>query len=186
MKRVVQHFERVDPVLASVITSVAPLAPGSDYFSDLCEIVIQQQLSEKAGETLWRRFLALFRKLTPHAVLRTPDEKIRSAGISWHKVSYIKNLATYGDFAKLRDLPDEDVLRQLTNIKGIGPWSAEMFLMFSLAREDVFSYGDLGLRRAIQKLYNFKREPTRRQMERIVARWAPYRTYAAKILWGTL
>ena len=88
--------------------------------------------------------------------------------------------------AKLPDMSNEDIIDELTKVKGIGPWTAEMFLMFSLGREDVFSYGDLGLRNAIKRLYKFRRDPTRKQMEKIVNTWAPYRTWAARILWRSL
>jgi len=86
----------------------------------------------------------------------------------------------------LDELDNGAVVEELTKVKGIGPWTAEMFLMFSLAREDVFSYGDLGLRKAIQKLYKLKKEPTNKQMEQITKKWSPYRTYASRILWKSL
>ncbi len=186
MKHIIKHFKKVDPILAAAVKTLDPIVPSNDYFSDLCEIVIQQQLSEKAGETIWHRFLKLFERLTPANVLATPDVNIRAAGISWSKITYLKNLAKHGGLEALRDMGDAEVIRELTKIKGIGPWSAEMFLMFSLGREDVFSYGDLGLRRAIQKLYKFKKEPTIKQMGKIVRKWSPYRTYGARILWKML
>lgn len=189
MKHIVRFFQKADPRLASVTVKIEPLTPGTDYFSDLCEAIVQQQLSEKAGDTIWNRFLKLFPRLTPARVLATPDKKIRAAGISWSKVSYLKNLAkhtTQFDLQRLRDMTDAEVIAELTKVKGIGPWTAEMFLMFTLAREDVFSYGDLGLRNAIKKLYKFKHEPTRKQMEKISSKWSPYRTYAARILWASL
>ncbi len=183
MKHIIEHFRKVDLVLAAAARTLDPIVPSNDYFSDLCEIIIQQQLSEKAGETIWHRFLKLFPRLTPAKVLATPDATIRAAGISWSKITYLKNLAKHGDLRRVRDMSDEQVIRELTKIQGIGPWSAEMFLMFSLGREDVFSYGDLGLRRGLQKLYKFKKEPTIKQMEKIVRKWSPYRTYGARILW---
>ena len=120
-----------------------------------------------------------------------PDEKIRSTGPSWSKVSYIKNIARAVvsgnlDLQKINEKSDEDVIVELTKIKGIGRWTAEMFLMFTLGREDIFSYGDLGLRKGIMKLYGYKKEPTVKQMEKLTNRWKPYRTYAARILWRSL
>jgi DNA-3-methyladenine glycosylase II len=169
------------------------LVVSEDPFVDLVHSIIDQQLSEKAGRTIFERFLALFPKgmVTPDAVLALEDQTIRDVGVSWSKVSYIKAIAQAVrsksvDFASIATLGDEDVIASLTTIKGVGRWTAEMFLMFSLGREDIFSYGDLGLRRAIQRLYGFRKEPTRRQMEKIVRRWSPYRTYAARILWRTL
>ena len=87
---------------------------------------------------------------------------------------------------KINEKSDEDVIVELTKIKGIGRWTAEMFLMFTLGREDIFSYGDLGLRKGIMKLYGYKKEPTEQQMEKLATRWKPYRTYAARILWRSL
>ena len=190
MKHVVTHL-RKDPVLAKALDRVTltKLVPHTDYFSDLCETIINQQLSEKAGATIWKRFIALFPKFSPDKVLAMADKKIRASGISWSKISYIKNIARYSqsvDLRLLRNMENELVISELTKIKGIGQWTAEMFLMFSLGREDIFSYGDLGLKRAIQKLYAFKKEPTQKQMEKIVVKWSPYRTYACRILWMSL
>jgi DNA-3-methyladenine glycosylase II len=194
-KRVRDHFRKVDPILHSVIADIPPVTipKRTDYFIVLCESIINQQLSEKAGDTIWNRFLSLFpnKKVTPEKVLALPDEKIRSVGTSWSKISYLKNLATHVrqktlHLHTLQRMSNADVIEELTKVKGIGPWTAEMFLMFSLGREDVFSYGDLGLRNAIKRVYKFKRDPTRTQLEKIVNRWAPYRTWAARILWRSL
>jgi len=189
MKHVVAHFKKVDPILASLRVDVEPIVPGNNYFAALCESIVSQQLSVKAGDTIWKRFVTLAVTVTPKNVLKLPDKKIRAAGISWSKISYLKNLGRHAkqfDLQQLSDMKNEDVIRELTKVKGIGPWTAEMFLMFTLGREDIFSYGDLGLRNAIKKLYKFKKDPTRKQMEKIVIKWAPYRTYAARILWKSL
>ncbi len=194
-KYVVSHFKRVDPVLHRVLTKMPPFTVTSarDPFSDLIESVICQQLSEKAGATICGRLKALFPrgKITAKSLLAMPDKRIREVGPSWSKVSYIKNIARAVnsgnlDLIRLDRLSDEEVIEELVIIKGIGRWTAEMFLMFSLGREDVFSYGDLGLRRAIQKLYTFRKEPTTKQMEKLANRWKPYRTWAARILWQSL
>jgi len=193
--RVRDHFRKVDPILYSVIAEMPPviIPKRTDYFVVLCESIINQQLSGKAGDTIWKRFLALFpkEKVTPERVVALPDAKIRSVGTSRAKISYLKNLAAHVlhntiHLDALQDMSDENVIHELTNVKGIGPWTAEMFLMFSLGRGDVFSYGDVGLRNAIKRLYKFKRDPTRKQLEKIVNRWAPYRTWAARILWRSL
>ena len=107
------------------------------------------------------------------------------------KVKYIKDLAQKTldktlDLSKLTNMTDGDVLTELTKVKGIGPWTAEMFLMFTLGREDVFSHGDLGLKNAIKKLYGFKKDPSKKQVEKIVNKWSPYRTFACRILWKSL
>ena len=95
MEHVIKHFRKVDPVLASAASSLEPITPGRNYFSDLCEAIIQQQLSTKAGDTLWARFLRLFLRLTPDSLLGISDGKIRAAGISWSKVGYLKNAARF-------------------------------------------------------------------------------------------
>ncbi len=198
-KKIVDHFQNVDPrlhaVLVLLIGKTDRLTPTSadDYFTHLCEAIVSQQLSEKAGTTIWNRFVALFPKgkITPEQVLAMPDDSIRAVGPSRSKISYLKNLAqSVSDkqllLQKLPDMENEEVIAELTKIKGIGPWTAEMFLMFALGREDVFSFGDLGLRNGIKKIYNMKKDPTRKQMEKITKKWAPYRTYASRILWGSL
>jgi len=198
-KKIIDHFYAVDPLLAAVLRKLAGvtdrLTPtvATDYFVDLCEAIISQQLSEKAGATIWNRFVGLFPQynVTPKRVLALPDEKIRGVGPSWSKISYLKNLASKVadkelDLEALKVMGNEEVISELTKVKGIGPWTAEMFLMFALGRPDVFSFGDLGLRNAIKKLYAMKKDPTRKQMEKITEKWIPYRTYACRILWRSL
>jgi len=190
-----KHFQSVDPILASVIPHIASITieQSNDYFPDLVEAIINQQLSDKAAATIFGRFKTLFPKgkITPEKLLRIKDGHIRTVGTSWSKITYMKNIARAWldgtiTFDKHTTMTDEAIIQQLTKVKGVGAWTAEMFLMFTLGREDVFSYGDLGLRRAIQKLYKFKKEPTVKQMEKIVIKWKPYRTYAARILWKSL
>ncbi|OGK12135.1 hypothetical protein A3B40_04970 [Candidatus Roizmanbacteria bacterium RIFCSPLOWO2_01_FULL_37_16] len=194
-KNVNEHFRKVDPILYAVIEKVGVFGPkvSDDHFSELCEIIINQQLSDKAAATIFGRFRKLFpqEKITPQALLKLAAEKIRSCGTSNAKVSFLKDLAAKVLPEELRldqlnKLSDDLIIKKLTKVKGIGPWSAEMFLMFSLGRDDVFSHGDLGLRNAIKKLYKFKKEPTKKQIEKIVEKWKPYRTYACRILWKSL
>lgn len=197
-KKILAHFRRVDPILFSVLQQISDtshLIPtkSTDYFSDLVETIICQQLSDRAGATIFGRFQKLFAhgKVTPERVLQLSDEKIRSVGTSRSKISFIKHLAQHVvdgtiQLKKLKNLSDEEVIATLTKLKGIGPWTAEMFLMFTLGREDVFSYGDLGLRNAMKKLYGLKKDPTKKQMEAITPKWSPYRTYACRILWKSL
>lgn len=195
-QKIYHHFKKADPVLYGVlekIDSIKPLTKSENYFSDLCETIINQQLSGKAGETIFQRFKKLFSKdlINPQELCKLSAEKIRKVGTSASKVKYLKNLAEKIqskeiDLDNLAGKDDITVKNSLMKIKGIGPWTAEMFLMFSLAREDIFSSGDLGLRRAIQKLYKFKKEPTIKQIEKLSKHWRPYRTYAARILWTSL
>ncbi len=195
MQKIINHFKKVDSVLFSAIKNFEfPISHrGSNYFADLCEIIIQQQLSEKAGDTIFGRFKKLFPlgKISPENLVKLKDDEIRMCGTSNMKVKYLKNLARQlikKEFIwdRLEELDDEEIITELTKIKGVGRWSADMFLMFSLGREDVFSYGDLGLRRAIQKLYKLKKEPSMKQAEKIAIKWRPYRTYACRILWRSL
>lgn len=194
--KIKDHFRKNDPTLYAVTGKIKPLVELSlskDYISDLCGAIINQQLSEKASATIFSRFKKLFPKgkITAKYLLSVSDEKIRSVGSSWGKVSYLKNLARKVfekelQLDQLDELDNGAVIKKLTTVKGIGPWTAEMFLMFSLGREDIFSYGDLGLQKAIQKLYKLKAKPTKGQMEKLAKRWIPYRTYAARILWRSL
>ncbi len=190
-----KHFSSVDPILARHFYLIADmtLSVSTNPFVDLVESITSQQLSVKAGDTIFRRFKKLFPngRISAKAILALSDQQIRDVGVSWSKVKYIKAIAEAVQskkvmFARLPALSDEEVIAALTTIHGVGRWTAEMFLMFALGREDIFSYGDLGLRRGIQKLYGFKNEPTLKQMEKIVKKWAPYRTYAARILWRSL
>lgn len=198
-KAIIDHFQRVDPILHGILLKLTGkterLTPTStiDYFSDLCEAIINQQLSEKAGSTIFNRFLDLLpkRKATPKFVLAIDEKKLRGVGMSWSKVRFIRSLAESFqkktiDFVDLQTKMDDEVIQTLTELHGIGPWTAEMFLMFSLGRPDVFPTRDVGLRRAIQKLYKLKKSPTIRQMERLSKKWSPYRTYACRILWRSL
>lgn len=192
---VAKHFSSVDPVLARHTHLIADIAltASKNPFVDLVESIIGQQLSVKAGDTIFRRFKKLFPggRITAKAIVTLTDQQIRDTGVSWSKVRYIKSIAEAvlsGSvvFSELSALSDEEVIAKLTTIRGVGRWTAEMFLMFALGRSDIFSYGDLGLRRGIQKIYKLKREPTIKQMEKITSLWKPYRTYGARILWGYL
>lgn len=169
------------------------VATAPDPFYSLLELIISQQLSVKAADTIVQRFVDVFAEdgITPEKVLQIPLEQLRSLGISWSKAQYLKNIAEAViagslKFEMLPALSDEEVITVLTAIKGIGRWTAEMFLMFTLGRPDVMSYGDVGLQNAIQRLYGFKEKPTQAEMEIISNQWKPYRTYACKLLWKSL
>lgn len=196
-KKFITHFQSVDPILYSLFKKFPSLEIQSElpknYFRKLCGEIIGQQLSGRVADVIYARFEKLFprKRVMPTGVLKLSEEKLRATGMSWSKTRFIRDLAQkvlakLVQLDKLDQLPDDAVIRELTRVKGIGPWTAEMFLMFTLSREDVFSYGDLGLRKAIKKLYGFKKDPTVKQMERIVNKWKPYRTFAARILWKSL
>ncbi len=164
-----------------------------DYFKYLCSAIISQQLSGKAASTIIGRFEKLFpkNKVTAEKLVKIPDKKLRGVGMSWSKASFVKDLAkkTFKKeiaYAKLDNMSDEDVIKELVEVKGIGPWTAEMFLMFALGREDVFSHADLGLRNGMKRVYNLKDAPDVKKAEKITAKWKPYRSYGSFALWSSL
>lgn len=170
-----KHFKNVDQILYSVALNIelSEIIPSKNYFEALCESIVSQQLSIKAADTIWSRVQPKINN-----VLNIPDQQLRDCGLSWAKIKYIKDLASKNlDFSKIDTMTDQEVIAHLTQVKGIGPWTAEMFLIFTLGRPDVFSQGDLGLRNAIKKLY--KRKPN-------VKKWSPFKSYASRILWKSL
>lgn len=197
MKQAIQHLSKVDPKFARLIEATK-LEPQKklrrSHLESLVESIVSQQLSVKAADTIYSRFLSIFpnKKFPkPEVILKTKDSKLRSTGLSFQKISYIKDvcgkvLAKEVKLNRLNYMSDEEVITELTKIKGIGRWTAEMFLMFSLMRPDVFSHGDLGLRNAIMKLYKLKTPPTEKQLERITKKWSPHRTTASRYLWRSL
>jgi len=195
LKKANSYLSRKDPVLKEIISKIDLKIEKKEvnYFLSLVESIVSQQLSVKAADTIYARFVILFDKgiITPQNVLAKDKEQMRSVGISYQKISYIKDLAekvieSKEIFEKIDQLSDEDVIVELTKVKGIGRWTAEMFLMFTLNRPDVFSHGDLGLRNAIQKLYNLDNRPTVEEAEEISSIWSPYRTIACRYLWKSL
>lgn len=196
--KVLNHFKKSDPLLYQLIQNLdgkmqtLQNRKGDNYFLDLVDSIISQQLSGKVANVIFERFINLFpaKKVTPQAVLKLRDDKIRKVGISYSKINYIKDLAQNVDSGKLnlKSLSlkkDEEILAELTKVKGIGKWTAEMFLIFTLKREDVFSHGDLGLNNAIKKIYklkNYKKD----SVEKIVEKWSPYKSYASRVLWKSL
>jgi len=194
--RIKNHFKKFDAALFKAskgsgnLKEIKPISP-KNYFSQLCREIIGQQLSGKVAKIFLKRFKDLFPKkhITPKFLSKFSDEKLRSIGISWAKVKYLKDLAYKVEnkeiaLAGLQKFEDEKVVEELVKVKGIGNWTAEMFLMFSLGREDVFSHGDLGLRKAIEKIYNLKNS-TKSSIEQLSQRWRPYRTWACRILWAS-
>ncbi|MDE2038268.1 MAG: DNA-3-methyladenine glycosylase 2 family protein [Patescibacteria group bacterium] len=190
------HFKKADPILyeAARRHRIDDIVPSRDLFGDLVFAIVNQQLSSKAAMTIYARLegklkgKAGAKRISPDAILKLPLRSLRSAGLSGAKAAALKSLAAAAatgalDLAVLRAHPDDMVIEILTSVKGIGPWTAEMILMHSLGREDVFSKGDLGLRKGIMRLYGLKAMPSDRVMDRLAARWSPYRTYAAKVIW---
>jgi len=179
---------------------------GPPEFHSLAEAIVYQQLNGKAAETIFRRFAARAGEpLTPEGIVKLSDEQMRGAGLSKQKSAYLKDLAAKTssgllDFARLPQLPDVEVVEHLTQVKGIGVWTAQLFLMFSLKRENVLPTGDYGVRMAIYKHYLDVRHvkaakkvrkrkiklPTPEQMEKIAKCWEPYRSVACWYLWRSM
>jgi DNA-3-methyladenine glycosylase II len=189
----IAHLRAADPVLGDLMVRCGPctLEPGdADPFVTLYRAIISQQLSGRAASTITERLEALFDTgvLTPEGILATPDETLRSLGLSRQKQASLKDLASKTNdgslqLAVLSTLSDDEVTRQLTQVRGIGVWTAEMFLIFFLGRLDVFPVGDLGIRKAIQRVYGYKKMPAVSTMHRHARKWAPYRTIATWYLW---
>jgi DNA-3-methyladenine glycosylase II len=190
------HLQQADPVLAQIMARCGPytLQPrGLEPFMMLCRSIVYQQLSGKAAGTIMTRFLGLYEPhaLTPEGLLRTTDDILRGIGLSRQKIAYLKDLATkvQDGALQLALLPmhsDAAVLHQLMGVKGIGRWTAEMFLIFALGRLDVFPVDDLGIRKAMQRAYGYKRLPAPVTMHRHARKWIPYRTIATWYLWRSL
>jgi DNA-3-methyladenine glycosylase II len=188
---------RRDPILAPVIRKHKDRtlvdAPPIDPFSSLVRTITSQQLSTKAAATIHRRILELMPGgvATPQAVMSVQDEQLRQAGLSRQKVAYLRDLALKAESGELplhslHELTDEEVIEAITKVKGLGRWSAEMFLMFRLLRPDVLPLGDLGIITAIQRLYGLRKKPKPERMIKIGEAWRPYRTVACWYLWRSL
>jgi DNA-3-methyladenine glycosylase II len=188
---------RRDPVLAALIRQYGPCRLGDalrvDHFSALVRAIIFQQLSTKAASTIHGRLLALLRdgQVSPEAVAAISEQQFRAAGISRQKVLYLRDLcAKISSGAVQLDaveaLDDEDVIAALTTVKGIGRWTAEMFLMFRLQRPDVLPVGDLGILTAVQRAYGLRKRPTPDRLRRLGEAWKPYRSVACWYLWRSL
>jgi DNA-3-methyladenine glycosylase II len=208
MRKAVTHLKKSDPIMRAIIERLGPcrMQFGLPEFHSLAEAIVYQQLNGRAAETIFKRFAALAGEpLTPEGILRLSDEQMRAAGLSKQKSAYLKDLAAKTgsglvDFERLPDLPDAEVIEHLTQVKGIGVWTAQMFLMFTLKRENVLPTGDFGVRMAIYKHYldrqrakaakkSRKRKiklPSPEQMEKIAKRWEPYRSVACWYLWKSL
>lgn len=189
------HLTKADPVMKRLIgeRGHCTLKPHNDTFYILCDSIISQQLSVKASATILKRFCSLFPKETPtpELVLKLDDEDIRAVGCSNAKVRYVKDLATKFLDGTLKpkqfsQLDDEDLIKTLVQVKGIGRWTAEMYLIFSLNRLNVMAVDDLGLRKAMMQLYDLPAMPKPSEMLAIAEKWHPYRSIASWYLWRSL
>ena len=201
MPKGLAHLRRADPVLAAVIAAVGPNGLGdaragrpADHYGALVRAIVGQQLSTKAARSIFLRLTERFdgRTPTPEEVLADDPEALRAAaGLSRAKVGYLRSLAEHAlsgelELERLDELDDERVTAELVAVKGLGVWTAQMFLMFHLQRPDVLPVGDLGIRRAIERAYELDELPDAAAMERIAQPWRPHRTLACRYLWRSL
>jgi DNA-3-methyladenine glycosylase II len=194
MRKALSHLKKCDPVLRAIIDRVGPcrMEFGVPEFSSLAEAIVYQQLNGKAAATIFNRFAKLAGDpLTPEGILKLNDAQLRSVGLSKQKSTYLNDLAAKTasgllDFNRLPELSDDEVIEHLTQVKGIGVWTAHMFLMFSLRRPNVLPTGDYGVQMAIKKHYKKRKIPKPKDMEKIARAWAPYRSVACWYMWRSL
>jgi DNA-3-methyladenine glycosylase II len=194
MKKALLHLSSSDPILASIIERVGSpqIAYREPTFEALARAIVFQQLSTKAARTIYGRLEeAAGGKLTPESIQGLSLGEMRRAGLSKQKIGYIRDLAEHAlsgkvDFAKLPEMTDEEVIVALTDIKGVGVWTAHMFLIFALRRPNVLAVGDLGVRTAIQRYYRKRALPKPEHIEKLAINWHPYCSYACWYLWRSL
>ena len=195
-RKALAHLRQADPVLRKVIEQVGPcrlrpLTEGS-HFEFIARSIIYQQLSTKAATTIHGRVQALCGgALTAEPLSSLADDALRGAGLSRQKLSYLRDLSARAadgslDTKHFPDLPDEEITRQLVQVKGVGVWTAQMFLMFKLGRPDVLPVLDLGIRKGVQRAYRLRKLPDAKRIEKIAAPWAPYRTIGSWYMWRVL
>ena len=192
------QYLAADPVLARLIATGPPVLPRphEDLYLALLRAIVSQQISTKAAAAIWGRFTGLFRPEgypEPRILLEMSEDDLRQAGLSRQKAGYLQAIADYQqrgllDYAHLSSLSEEDFTRHLTQIKGVGRWTAQMLQMFALDQPDVFAEGDLGLQNAMRRRYGLEEtgRALQRRMLEIAERWRPYRSVACKYLWQSL
>jgi 3-methyladenine DNA glycosylase/8-oxoguanine DNA glycosylase len=194
MRKAVKHLKKSDPVLRAIIerVGVCRMEFGEPEFCSLAESIVYQRLNGTAAATIFGRFVALAGEpLTPEGILKLSDEQLRSVGLSKQKSAYLKDLAAKTasgllDFVRLPELSDDEVIQHLTQVKGIGEWTAHMFLMFSLRRPNVLPTGDYGVQVAMKKHYKKRKLPKPKDMQKIARAWEPYRSVACWYMWRSL
>ena len=194
-KSILQHFDEKDAVMADVIRRLGPfkLKRNKNYFQVLCKAIVGQQISTKAAESINHRFRNLFAGNwpTPKKVQYLTEKQLREAGLSGQKVKYMKDLSEKFLDRTVRPhrmvyQDNEDIIQQLTGVYGIGRWTAEMFLIFSLSRMNVLPVGDLGLRAGVKLLYNMRAMPSSDRVRVLGRKWQPYATVGTWYTWRTL
>ena len=195
MRKAILHLKSADPVLGSLIDRVGAcrIKYTEPSFATLVRSIVNQQLSGRVANVILGRLMDRLpeRKITPEAILKLTPARMRKAGLSKQKTAYIRDLARktvrgHVNFEALPGLPDHEVIEHLTQVKGIGVWTAHMFLIFGLQRPDILPTGDLGVRSAIRKAYGLEELPHPAQMEELAAAWRPYCSVASWYLWRSL
>lgn len=196
MQEAQKHLSSVDPIMAELIAKYGDctITPHTNYYRELVDSIISQQLSVKAGQTIFNRFLDLFKgdMPTPKQIIKTDTEKLRAIGCSYAKAGYIKDLAAHIEDGRLdldhiATLPNDEVIKQLVAVKGIGEWSAHMFMIFSLGRTNILPTGDLGIRNAIARLYGLTSTKSGDLLQiSLQNQWEPYQSVASWYLWQSL
>jgi DNA-3-methyladenine glycosylase II len=194
MREAINHLKKSDPVMRKIIERVGPcrMEFGEPVFHSLAEAIVYQQLNGKAAVTIFNRFTALAGDpVVPEGIAKLTAEQMRSVGLSKQKSSYLRDMAERAirgelSFTSLPEMTDEEVIEHLTQVKGVGVWTAHMFLMFTLKRPNVLPTGDFGIQMAIKKHYNKRKMPKPMQMEKIAKSWEPYRSIACWYLWRSL
>lgn len=192
-----RHLSEHDPVLAPVIAKygLCTITPHTDYYQDLVESIIGQQLSVKAAGSIRDRFKALFggRLPSPEEILTKDAETLRGIGFSWAKANYVRDLAQHVidgkvTFDHLPDLSNEEIIAELTDVKGIGEWTVHMFLMFCMGRTDILAHGDLGIKNGMKLLYGLDHAPSPQEIKDIAEKnsWHPYESIACWYVWQSL
>lgn len=196
LDRGIAHIAQHDPLLMGVVTTTPrpTFRPHTDYYRELVESIISQQLSVKAAATIYRRFVDSFGHVpSPSEILARDDDSLRGVGLSGQKTRYIKDLATRVESGEVRfdhldELSNDEIVAELTAVKGVGEWTVHMFLMFCMGRLDVLPVGDLGIKNAIQRLYSLNTVPAPETIVDIANKnsWHPYESVASWYLWKTL
>ena len=194
MRKAILHLKKSDPILRAIIERVGPykIEYGEPTFHSLAESILYQQLNGKAAVVIFNRFIEQTGDpVTPEGILKLSDAQMRAVGLSKQKTAYLRDLAQKTkdgllNFERLGEMSNEEVIEHLTQVKGIGVWTAHMFLMFTLRRPDILPTGDYGIQAAMKKHYRKRRWPKPKDMEKIAKSWAPYRSVACWYLWRSM
>jgi DNA-3-methyladenine glycosylase II len=194
MRRAILHLKKSDPTLRAIIERVGPcrIQYGEPTFHSIAEAIVYQQLNGRAADTIFKRFTDVVGDpVTPEGILRLSPEQMRAVGLSKQKSSYLRDLAEKTqagllEFERMPQMTDAEVIEHLIRVKGVGVWTAHMFLIFTLRRHDILPVGDYGVQSAIKKAYRKHKLPKPKDMEKIAKAWSPYRSIACWYLWRSL